>query len=209
MKAVVFDLDGVVVDTEKYWSREERDIYDKAIKSGEVDIEELSGMSIDNTYQHLEENYDIAVSRDEFFDMYERRAEKVYMEKADLMDGFRRIVDELRDMDVRIGLATGSYWPQYVIKRFDLEFDAVVDSSMADGKGKPEPETYRLAVERLGVEPEEAVAVDDTGPGTSSASAAGLYCIGYPDSEDAELEEADEVVLTPERLESRLLEILG
>lgn len=207
MKAVIFDLDGVIVDTEKYWNEAEKEIYSKATGSDNVEVDELAGMSIVNTYEYLAENYGVDISEEEFFQMYEDRAEEVYMQKAELMPGFKDLVEELRNRGLKIGLATGSYWPDYVIKRFNLDLDAKSDSNLVDGDGKPEPETYRLAVEQLEVDPEEVVAVEDTDSGIKSAKGAGLYCIGYTGSDGQSLEEADEVVDTPEELRERLLEL--
>lgn len=206
MDAVIFDLDGVVVDTERYWNRAEEDIY-REITGEDVDVDELAGMSITNTYEKLSERYNLSVSRDEFFNMYKNHAENVYCEKAELMDGVKDLIGEIRDRGLKIGLATGSYWPNYVIDRFDLEFDAVVHSGNIEGKGKPEPETYLKAVEELDIRPEAAVAVDDTGAGIESASGAGLYCIGYTGSGGEGPEGADETVEGAEELRARLLEL--
>ena len=206
MEAVVFDLDGVVVNTEKYWNRAEEDIY-RQVVGEKVDVEELAGMSITNTYEKLSEMYKLNVSRKEFFKMYEARAEEIYYEKAELMEGLDQLIGELRSKGLKIGLATGSYWPKYVIERFDLDFDTVVHSGKVEGKGKPEPETYRKAVENLDVRPENAVAVDDTDAGIRSASGAGLYCIGYTVSRDERPRRADEGVVGSEELRKRLLEL--
>lgn len=206
MEAVVFDLDGVVVDTEKHWNRAEEEIY-RAVTGEDVDVEELAGMSITNTYEKLAEMYDFDVTRDEFFKMYEDRAEEVYYEKAELMEGLKDLIQELRSRGLKIGLATGSYWPKYVIDRFDLDFDTVVHSGNIEGKGKPEPETYLQAVQNMNISPEDAVAVDDTGAGIESAKSAGLYCIGYTSSGGDRPEGADETVEGPEELRERLLEL--
>lgn len=207
MKAVIFDLDGVIVNTEKYWNAAEKEIYADATGSENIEIDELAGMSIVNTYEHLAENYNIDISEEEFFQMYEDRAEKVYMEKAELMPGFKDLVKDLRSRDLKIGMATGSYWPDYVIKRFNLDLDAKSDSNLVDGDGKPEPETYQIAIEQLDVEPEETVAVEDTDSGIKSAKGAGLYCIAYSGSDGQSLKQADEVVHSPEELRERLLEL--
>lgn len=208
MDAVVFDLDGVVVDTEQYWYAAEKDIYREA--TGEkVDPSEFSGMTISNTYEHLSENYDIGISFEEFFEMYEQRAKEVYMEKAELMPGFRSLLEELREQGLKVGVATGSYWTDYAIDRFNLDFDAKSDSNMVEGNGKPDPETYELALEKLGIDGGDAVAVEDTDAGIESAKGAGLYCIAYEGSDGQSLSEADEIVASPEELRGRLLELTG
>lgn len=208
MEAVIFDLDGVIVDTEQYWNQAEKDIYRKAADE-EVDTSELAGMTISNTYQYLSENYDVEVSFDEFYGIYEKRAKEIYMDKAELMPGFRSLMMELREKGLKIGVATGSYWTDYVIDRFDLDFDAKSDSNMVEGKGKPDPETYELALEKLGVAAEDSVAVEDTDAGIKSAKGAGIYCIGYEGSEGQSLSEADETVSSPLELKERLIELTG
>ena len=206
MEAVVFDLDGVIVDTEKYWSEAENEIYRKATGE-ELEPSELSGMTISNTYEYLSGEYGTQLSFEEFFDMYEERAREVYMEKAELMPGFQSLIEELGEKGILIGVATGSYWTDLVIERFDLDFDAKSDANLVEGNGKPDPETYELAIEKLGVEPEKAVAVEDSDPGVESAKRAGLHVIGFTGSEGQSLSEADEVVETPEELRERLLQL--
>lgn len=207
MDAVIFDLDGVVVDTEENWNKAEEEIYREA--TGEtVDVKQLAGMSITNTYEKLSEMYDMSVSRDEFFKMYENRAEDIYCEKADIMEGLPDLIEDLKGRGLKIGLATGSYWPKYVIERFDLEFDAVVHSGKIEGKGKPEPETYLTAVQKLDIPPEYAVAVDDTSAGIKSARGAGLYCIGYTGSGGESPRGADEIVGSAAALRKRLIELV-
>lgn len=208
MDAVVFDMDGVVVDTEKYWMEVEKKICDE-IGCESVETEEIAGMSIGNTYDYLSTNYSISVSEDEFFELYSKRAREIYGEKAELMDGLKQLIADLRKRNLKIGLATGSYWPDQVIKRFDLEFDTVVDSGRVEGQGKPDPETYRLAVRELEVSPEKAVAVEDTDSGLQSAKGAGLYCVGYTESPGQNLMAADETVDSPAELRERLLELAG
>lgn len=207
MEAVIFDLDGVVVNTEQFWNKAEEEIYLQA--TGEkVDVSEFAGMSITNTYRELSRKYGVSISQEKFFQLYEEKADEIYREKAEIMPGFKQLVKDLRSEGLKIGLATGSYWPEKVIERFNLEFDAMVDPKKLEGSGKPEPETYRLATDKIGVKPSESVAVDDTSPGTQSAKSAGLYCIGYAGSGGKGPEEADEVVNSPEKLRERLFELV-
>ena len=208
MEAVVFDLDGVVVDTEQYWNKAEKQIY-REVAGEKVDPDKLAGMTISNTYEYLSKNYDVDISFEGFYDMYEKRAKEVYMEKAELMPGFKSLLEELREKNLKIGVATGSYWTDYVIDRFDLDFDAKSDSNLVEGNGKPDSETYELALEKLGVVAENAVAVEDTDTGIQSAKGAGLYCIAYKGSDGQSLSEADEVVSSPQELRERLLELTG
>lgn len=207
MEAVIFDLDGVIVDSEKHWNRAEEEMF-RETAGTEVEVRNYEGLSITNTYEKLSERYDVDLTQEEFYEMYENRAEEIYLEKAELMKGFKSLTEELRDRGLLIGLATGSYWPDLVVERFNLDFGSVVGAGDVEGKGKPEPETYRKAVERAGEEPSESVAVDDTEAGVKSAKNAGIYSIGYNHSDREEApENADERIGGPEKLRSRLLEL--
>lgn len=200
MKAVILDMDGVIVDTENHWAEAEKEIYQEA--TGEkIDPKQFSGMSISNKYKELSERSGTKVSEEEFFQMYDDRAEAIYTEKASIREGMKELVDELNeDDDLKPGLVTGSYWPEYIIDRFNLEFDEVITPEEISGNGKPEPELYNLMLERLGVEPAEAIVIEDSDPGVSAAKSAGIYCIGLRGTENQTLEEADEIVESPSNL---------
>lgn len=194
MNAVIFDMDGVIVDTENHWAKAEKEIYQKATGKN-VDPERFSGISISNTYQKLSEKFGTQISKEEFFQMYDNRAEKIYTEKASIREGMKELIDELNEEeDLKLGLVTGSYWPEYIINRFNLEFDEVITPKKISGKGKPEPEIYSLMLERLGVESGEALVIEDSDPGVSAAKSAGIYCIGLRGTKNQTLEEADEVI---------------
>jgi HAD superfamily hydrolase (TIGR01509 family) len=204
MKAVIFDMDGVIVDTENQWAEAEKEIYQEA--TGEnIDPEQFSGMSITNTYNELSEKFGTRISGEEFFQLYDERAEKIYTRKASIREGMKDLVDELGSRNgLKLGMVTGSYWPEYILNRFNLEFDEVITPEEISGNGKPEPEIYSLMLERLGVEPGEAVVVEDSDPGVSAAKSAGIYCIGLRGTKNQTLEEADEVMDSPTDLAERV-----
>ncbi|MFT4892684.1 MAG: HAD superfamily hydrolase (TIGR01509 family) [Candidatus Nanohaloarchaea archaeon] len=208
MKAVILDMDGVIVDTENHWAEAEKEIYREA--TGEsVDTKQYSGMSITNTYHELSEKFGTEVSEEEFLQLYADRAEKIYREKASIRDGMKDLVDKLSSINrLKLGMVTGSYWPEYVIERFSLEFDEVITPEEISGNGKPEPEIYSLMLERLGVKSKEALTVEDSDPGVSAAKSAGIYCIGLRGTENQTLEEADEIVNSPSDLFERISSII-
>lgn len=200
MKAVIFDMDGVIVNTENHWAEAEKEIYQEA--TGEkIDPKQFSGMSISNTYQNLSEKFGTKISKEEFFQLYDDRAEKIYTEKASIREGMKQLVDELGEEDnLKLGLVTGSYWPEYIIDRFNLKFDEVITPKEISGMGKPEPELYNLMLEKLDVEPAEAIVIEDSDPGVSAAKSAGIYCIGLRGTENQTLERADEIIESPSDL---------
>lgn len=208
LEAVIFDMDGVIVDSENHWAEAEKEIFQEAT-GAHIDPKQFSGMSISNTYRELSEKFGTGISGEEFFQLYDDRAEKIYREKASIIDGMKELIDELESMNgVKLGMVTGSYWPEYVLDRFSLDFDEVVTPEDISGTGKPEPEIYFLILERLGIESEEAVVVEDSDPGVSAAKSAGIYCIGLRGTENQTLEKADEVIESTLQLSKRIQSIM-
>lgn len=206
VEAIIFDMDGVVVDTEQYWAEAENDIYRKAT-GVEVDTTQFSGMSISNTYHKLSEKYGTKITGKEFLELYREHAETIYKQKASIMEGFKDLINYLRSQNIKLGLATGSHWPEYVIKRYSLNFDAVVTPEELQGNGKPEPETYTKLLEKIDADTSKTVVIEDSDPGVKSAKAAALYCIGYNNTDGQKLDEADYIADNASELRDKIIQL--
>ncbi len=209
MKAVLFDMDGVIVDSERYWvTLEEEEIF-PAAGVPDVSTEEITGMNYREVYDYLDNEYDVTVERDEFLAIYEESAREIYGERVALMDGFRDLCGTLRDRGTRLAIVSSSpvEWIEMVCERFELtNFDAVVSAEEVDGPGKPEPHVYRHAADELNLSPEKCVAVEDSTNGIESAKSAGMTCIGYRgNGKELDLSAADSVVDGPQELRAELL----
>lgn len=211
MEAVCFDMDGVVVDSEQYWAaREEEVILPAALGDEGIDASAVSGMNLNDTYHYLRERYDVEVSEAEFVDLYDEAAEEIYYEKAELMDGFRDLVGDLRDRGATVALVSSSprRFIDMVFDRFDLEgcFDEVVSAEDIDAESKPAPDIYRHAADAVEVDIGDCVAVEDTENGVEAAVNAGMDCIAYrADDGDQDVSAATAVVEGPEELRTELL----
>ena len=210
-KAVLFDMDGVIVDSERYWVElEEEEIYPNVVAE-EVDTEETTGMNFREIYDYLDDNYETTASKEEFVERYEEAARELYGEKVELMDGFRDLLEDLHDDGQAVAVVSSSphNWIDRVLDRFDLreEFDEIISAEEIDGKSKPEPDVYEYAAETVGVEPADCIAVEDSENGVQSAKAAGMAAVGYRNQSDDELDlsEADAVAESPEGLRKILL----
>jgi HAD superfamily hydrolase (TIGR01509 family) len=205
-KAVLFDMDGVIVDSERYWVElEDEEIYPNVVAE-EVDTEETTGMNFREIYDYLDDNYETTASKEEFVERYEEAARELYGEKVELMDGFRDLLADLHDDGQAVALVSSSphNWIDRVLDRFDLreEFDEIISAEEIDGKSKPEPDVYEYAAETVGVEPADCIAVEDSENGVQSAKAAGMAAVGYRNQSDDELDlsAADAVAESPEGL---------
>jgi HAD superfamily hydrolase (TIGR01509 family) len=214
IEAVVFDMDGVIVDTEGYWVEAERGILDAALPAGHgVDPHDITGINVHEQYELLEAEYDLQVSQEEYFDLFDREAEGVYA-RADLFPGFHALLDAIEERGLPIGLATSSYprWIDIVFDAHDLDgrFAEVLSAATLDGPGKPEPVIYETIADRLGVEPSAMLVVEDSANGVAAGAAAGAYTIAYAANahEGTDHSPADEVIETPEALRTRILALL-
>jgi len=211
MVAVLFDMDGVVVDSELYWGAKEREvIFPEVVPDQDVAVEEVTGRPYREIYTYLDEHYEVAVGRDRFLELFESVARDIYAEDAALMAGFQDLCADLRAAGASLALVTSSPhdWVDVVRDRFELAFDAVVSADDVS-RGKPEPDIYEHAAERVGERPGDCIAVEDSGHGVASATAAGVTCVGYVGVHDnIDHGTVDAVASDPEELRTLLLELV-
>jgi len=212
VEAVLFDMDGVIVNSERYWVEiEEEEILPSAVE-GSADTSETTGMNFREIYDYLEARNEMTASKEEFVDRYQQAARDIYGEKVELQAGFRDLVADLRESGRTVALVSSSPhdWIDRMLDRFDLRdsFDRIISAEEIDGKSKPEPDVYEYAAEEVGVGPEDCIAVEDSTNGVKSAKAAGMQAVGYRNQSDDELDlsEADAVAESPEELREILLD---
>jgi len=181
MDAVCFDMDGVLVDSEDYWHPYEREQLLPLVGLEDLDLDEITGMNYREIYDYLAATYEIETDREEFLGWYEETATAIYGEEVRLLDGADELLADLRERGVTLALVSSSPhdWIDVVLDRFDLAFDAVVSADAFDGPGKPEPGVYEHAADRIGTDPAEVVAVEDSVHGIESAGRAGMHVVGF------------------------------
>ncbi|MFC7213989.1 HAD family hydrolase [Saliphagus sp. GCM10025334] len=213
MRAVLFDMDGVLVDSEDYWVTLEREeLLPQVVPNQDVAVAEITGMNYREIYDYLDAEYETAVSREEFLDLFEDAAETLYRDHVALLEGTYDLLDELEERDVPRAIVSSSPhdWIDVVLERFDLagRFDAVVSAEEIDGPGKPEPDVFEYAAAELGVDPGECVVLEDSEHGIRAAARAGTTCIAYEIDahDDVDYSPADAVVETPRELREAVLE---
>ncbi|WP_101298107.1 HAD family hydrolase [Halegenticoccus soli] len=211
MDAVLFDMDGVIVNSEDYWHEfEEATLFPETLADARPDNDEITGMNYREIHDYLDENYELVVERAEFIDLYDRTATEIYGEKVTLMDGFPDLCEDLRDRGRAIAIVSSAPpdWIATVVDRFDLgPLDLVLSAEDIDEPGKPQPHVYEHAAAELGREPEDCTVVEDSTNGALSAARAGAYVVGYRTETNAgtDLSAADVVVNGPEELRAELL----
>ena len=181
--AIMFDLDGVIVDTEQVWDevREEL-VADWGGRYSRDAQQAMMGMSSGEWSRFMHDSLGLEQSPREINDEVVRRMLERYRRALPLIEG---AVDVVRDLSRSFPLAVASSSNRSLIDTV-LEtagiadcFSATVSSEEVE-RGKPSPDVYLEAARRLGVVPQDCVAVEDSANGIRAAAAAGMRVIAFP-----------------------------
>jgi HAD superfamily hydrolase (TIGR01509 family) len=201
IEAVVFDLDGVLIQTEEIWDEVREELARE--RGGRYDAEAqraMMGMSSLEWSAFMHDELGIPEPPEQISAEVVRRMERRYRERLPLIEGAREAVE---GMAARwpLGLASSSNRPliDAVLELAGLaEYFQATVSSEEVARGKPAPDVYLEAARRLGVPPERCAAVEDSHSGIRSAKAAGMCVIAVPNPSfppgDEALSEADVVL---------------
>jgi HAD superfamily hydrolase (TIGR01509 family) len=193
-QAVVFDMDGLLVHTERQWLRAKVILFERygaAFRT--ADQRAVFGAAELHTVTYLTERIglpgsEVARVRDEYLDI----ACDLFRDPVELTPGAVELVERLSER-VPVGLASNtrrSLVEQVLaVTPFGPCLDTIVTGDEA--QPKPAPDLYLLACERLGIRPADAVALEDSPMGVRAAKAAGMVCIGVPSDRTIPLDEAD------------------
>ncbi|GAC1363861.1 MAG: HAD family phosphatase [Actinomycetota bacterium] len=221
IQAVIFDMDGILVNSEPVWERIRRAMVSESGGRWLPDTQQrLMGMSTPEWAHYLTTGVGAQISAEDFTRVAIARVLEAYAHDLPLLAG---AVDAVRRVSQRypVGLASSSPPAviQGVLERADLQsVFAATAASDEVLRGKPAPDVYLLAAQRLGVNPLSCVAVEDSSNGLRSAAAAGLRVVAiprpeYPPDPDALALAARQLTslcqLTDELLDSLALELPG
>lgn len=196
--AVVFDNDGLLLDTESVWTRAERDLFERrALEFTAGHKRELVGTSAEIAGGILERRLGEPDRADALIEELNELVIAELEHGVEAMVGARELLQTLRGRGTPLGLVSNSP-PRFVRRSLEIvgledRFDAVV-SAHEVSEPKPSPEPYLEACRRLGVEAApDVVALEDSPTGVAAARSAGLTVIGIPSVEGVALEEAHHI----------------
>jgi alpha,alpha-trehalose phosphorylase len=184
IKAVIFDLDGVIVSTDEFHFQAWKQLADaEGIPFTRTDNERLRGVSRMESLEILLEKAARAYSADEKHAMAERK-NTIYRESlsqlspADILPGVLSLLDTLRARGIKIAIGSSSKNAGAILKAIGLHdmFDAVVDGTHIQ-RSKPDPEVFTLAGMRVNVPPQQCLVVEDAAAGVDAGLAAGMHVL--------------------------------
>ena len=185
-RAVIFDLDGVLADSEPWWS----DI-DAALLAehgityrGEYHREVL-GTSYRLAIEFYKRSFGISAPTDELMKRREEIAIDFFANRIGIFTSTKPVLEELQQMRLRLGVGTSSVsaCARPFLDRHELSpfFDVVVTGEEVE-HGKPHPDIYLRAAEKLGVAPEACLVIEDALSGIAAAKAANMRVAAIPDT---------------------------
>src|ERR1017187_2706060 len=181
IKAVIFDLDGVIVSTDEYHYRAWKRLADSlGIPFGRESNDRLRGVSRMESLEILLEKSTKRYSLDEKREMAERK-NTYYREllkglsSADILRGVVDMIKALKDRQVKIAIGSSSKNARAILQAVGLEndFDVIVDGNHIT-RSKPDPEVFTVAAMRLGISSEECLVGEDAEAGVEAGLGAGM-----------------------------------
>lgn len=183
-KAIIFDMDGVLIDSEKFWKQAEYEIFTSL------------GVKVDNEFSELTKSMTTSdvtkfwyskfpwenIGLDIVEQMVVSRVIDLIETENCHIDGVKPFIEKLKSENYKIGLATNS--PSRVIpivlRKLDILhlFDSVISAEFVE-KGKPDPAIYQKAAEKLKTEPNNCIVVEDSYTGMLAAKNAGMTVVAF------------------------------
>ncbi len=178
--AVLWDLDGTIIDSEPLWMAGEHELAERYGKTWtQEDGLALVGNSLINSGRYIKERLEADMSPEEIVDFLVLRLAAALREEIPWRPGARQLIKQLDTEGTPQALVTMSYASIAEPIAAVTPFAAVVTGDMV-ARGKPHPEPYLLAAEMLGVDAADCLAIEDSGTGATSANAAGCQVLVVP-----------------------------
>lgn len=186
IEAVIFDMDGLMVDTEKIVI----ECYKKVSRVLNIDIPlevlyQLVGRTKKDSAKILSEFFNYQVDGEKIRELTSQEFRKyVKINKIPIKEGLYEVLEFLEKNNIKRAVGTSSRLSnaQAVLTSVNViqYFDIIITGDQVS-KGKPNPEVFLKASEKLGVEPSKCLVLEDSNAGIEAANAAGMYSIVIPD----------------------------
>ncbi len=179
--AVIFDMDGVLLDSEPLHYEAVRQILaEQGVEFPIEDYFRYLGTTLTSTWDDLCERFPITMPFEQFEARYNADVLVQYQAGAPLISGARELVAQLRDEGVPIAVASSSHreWVEAALTGAGLrQYFQQTTAGDEVSMGKPSPEIYLKAAHKLGVDPIDCIAIEDAPAGVESAKAAGMSVV--------------------------------
>lgn len=184
-KAVIFDLDGVIVSTDEYhylgWKKladDEGIYFDKKINERQRGVSRMESLEVllekaTKTYTD-EQKKEMAERKNNYYKELLKN-----LSPSDILPGVMDFTSRLKEMGIKIAIGSSSRNTPAILKNIGLDtyFDGVADGNQITNS-KPDPEVFLLAAKLIGVEPKDCLVVEDADAGIEAAIRGGMKALG-------------------------------
>lgn len=184
IKAIIFDKDGTLHDTEKvFWEAWTLAAKELNVPDIESTIRDCTGATIPAIADYWAQKYP-HIPFEDYLPRRQYHFQRIIGNGVPVKAGAHELLTYLKHRGIKVGLATSTDYPASIdhLRRSAMEgyFDAIITGDMVKN-GKPAPDIYLLAAERLGVDPQNCIGVEDSLNGVRSICAAGMRAVMVPD----------------------------
>lgn len=192
-EAILFDMDGTLVDSMWMWEAIDVEYLAKFGKELPDDLQKcLEGKSFSETAVYMKERFQIPDSTEEMKAEWNRMACEKYRHEVPYKPGAPEFLQQCREKGIRLGIATSNSRELVEVAAESLalyDYFACILTACEVKRGKPAPDVYLAVAERLGVSPEKCLVFEDVVPGIQAGKAAGMQVCAVRDASSKASEE--------------------
>jgi len=212
MKAFIFDMDGVIIDSEPLHN----EMILKTLAYFKIpfvaeDLEQYAGTTTAFLFNKIVKERNLQLSVDEMVAYKDQYVIKGILEMdLEPIPGIIDLLSDLRLLKVPLAIASSSAFPviNAVVEKFQLaNYFNIIMSGESLAKSKPDPAIYLLTAKQLSVNPRDCVVLEDAGLGVQAAKAAGMFCIAFQNKNSGRqnLSQADQIVANISDIDLKIL----
>ncbi|NLK96784.1 HAD family hydrolase [Defluviitalea saccharophila] len=201
MKAFIFDMDGVIIDSQPiHFEVDALVLKEFGVDIDQKELEKYAGRANEDIWTDLKTKYNLKQAVPEIIEYLLSKKIQIFKEsKNGPIEGIIELIQKLDEAKIPMAVASSSPRAliETVMEMFNIrDYFAYIISGDEVRKSKPEPDIYLTAARKMNVEPKDCVVLEDTKNGVMAAKAAGMKCIGFhnPNSGDQDLSKADVIV---------------
>ncbi len=186
IKAIIFDMDGLLIDSEPFWKQAERKVYESVgVIINDDFLRQVEGLRIDAVIDFVYSVHPFdAKTKTEVQDEVIDAMRVLISEKGEALPGVYQVLDYFFEKKIPMALASSSaeILIETVIEKLSLKkYFLITRSGMQENFGKPHPQIFISTAQALNVHPTECMVFEDSLNGVLAAKAARTYCIAVPD----------------------------